>query len=177
MLDLNHIFLFVAVASPAVLLVQIWRGAADPNWRNAAAAVLVITAVAWLLAPAEAGFIGGGAWFFLLFLPATWMRKSIELAQRGDLRNARRLAGALRVIHPGRAAREHARVIDVIERAHQQGRAIPPITSRPSMFGRSETRLTRVVTTLIVVNLAMFVAQSTLGGSTNPITLHRLGCA
>ena len=175
MLDLNHILLFVALVSPAVLLIQIWRGAADPNWRNAAAAVLVITGIAWLLAAEQAGFIGGGAWLVLLFVPATWMRKSIELAQCGEMRKARRLLFALRVIHPGSAVREHARVLDVIARAHAQGRPIPPIAARPSMFGRTETRLTRVVAVLIAVNLVMFIAQSALGGSTNPITLHRLG--
>ena len=175
MLDLNYILLFVATVSPALLLVQTWRGAANPHWRSAALAVLVVTAGAWLIAREQAGFIGGGAWFFLLFLPATMMRKSIELAQRGDLRNARRLAMALRLMHTPRAVREHTQVLGVIERAHAQGRQIPPMWSRPSMFGRTRAGLTRVVAILLALNLAMFVAQTALGGSTNPLTLHRLG--
>ena len=175
MLDLNHILLFVAAVSPALLLVQIWRGAADPNWRNAAATVLAVTALAWFFARPQAGFIGAGAWFSLLYLPAAWMRKSIELAQRGESRNARRLLVLLRVVHPGRAMREHTRLIDVIERAREQGRPIPPLMPRASSFGRTHTRLTPVVLTLIALNVAMFIAQTTLGGSTSPITLHRLG--
>ena len=175
MLDLNHILLFVATVSPALLLMQIWRGAADPNWRNAAATVLGITAAAWLVAWPQAGFIGAGAWFFLLFLPASCMRKSIELAQRGEARRARQLVGLVRVLHPARAVREHARLIEVIEHAREQGRPIAPMPARSSMFGRTHTRLTPVVATLILLNVAMFVAQSVLGGSTNPITLHRLG--
>ena len=175
MLDLNYILLFVATVSPTLLLLQTWRGAANPHWRSAALAVLVVTAGAWLLAREQAGFIGSGAWLFLLFLPATMMRKSIELAQRGDLRNARRLAVALRLMHTPRAIREHAQVIDVIERAHAQGRQIPPMWSRPSMFGRTRTGVTAVVAVLISLNLAMFIAQSVLGGSTNTLTLSRLG--
>lgn len=175
MLDLNHILLFVATVSPALLLLQTWRGAANPHWRSAAAAVLAVTAMAWLLARDQAGFIGGGAWFFLLFVPANTMRKSLELAQRGDIRGARRLVRVLRLMHVARAVREHAHVIDLIERAHEQGRPIPPIWSRPSMFGRTRAGLTCVVAILLALNLAMFVAQTALGGSTNPITLHRLG--
>ena len=175
MIDLNHILLFVATVSPALLLVQTWRGAANPHWRSAAIVVLALTGAAWLLARDQAGFIGGGAWFFLLFLPATAMRKSLELAQRGDLRGARRLLGVLRFIHIGRAVREHAHVIDVIARAQEQGRSIPPMIPRPSMFGRTRTGVTRVVAILLALNLAMFVAQTVLGGSTNPLTLHRLG--
>jgi rhomboid protease GluP len=43
------------------------------------------------------------------------------------------------------------------------------------MFGRTHTKLTRAVAILLALNLAMFVAQTALGGSTNPLTLHRLG--
>jgi membrane associated rhomboid family serine protease len=175
MLDLNHILLFVATVSPALLLVQTWRGAANPHWRKAALSVLVVTAIAWLLARGQAGFIGAGAWFFLLFLPATTMRKSLELAQRGNVRGARRLVALLRFMHIPSAVREHAYVIDVIERAQQQGRPLAPAVPRPSMFGRTRTGVTTVVAILLVLNLAMFVAQTALGGSTNPLTLHRLG--
>ena len=175
MLDLNHILLFVAAVSPTLLLVQTWRGAANPNWRTPSAAVLVVTAGAWLLAPAQAGFIGGGAWFVLLFLPATWMRKSVELAQRGEFAKARRVAAWLALVRSRRAVREHEQILLVIQRAREQGRPTPAFAPRRSMFGRTRTGVTRVVAVLIALNLAMFVAQSLMGGSTNPITLHRLG--
>ncbi|CAA9209256.1 MAG: hypothetical protein AVDCRST_MAG42-763 [uncultured Chthoniobacterales bacterium] len=175
MLDLNQILLFIAAVSPAILLVQTWRGAADPNWRTGALTVLIVTSIAWMLARPQAGFIGGGAWFFLLFLPATLLRKAMELAQRGEVPKARRLLHALRLLHPRQALREHARVIDVMERAHEHGRALPAVGPRPSMFGRTRTRLTRVVALVIALNAAMFITQMVLGGSTNLLTLHRLG--
>jgi rhomboid protease GluP len=44
----------------------------------------------------------------------------------------------------------------------------------PSAFG-SETRITVAVAIFIALNLVMFLAEVKLGGSTNPLTLHRLG--
>jgi rhomboid protease GluP len=44
-----------------------------------------------------------------------------------------------------------------------------------ALFGSGEMRPTLVVVTLIALNIAMFVAEVRLGGSTNPQTLHRLG--
>lgn len=175
MLDLNHILLFVATVSPIVLLVQIWRGAANPDWRSAALAVLLVTAGAWLAAPARAGFIGGGAWLVLLFLPAACIRRSVELAQRGEFRKARQTAAPLALLRPRRAVREHAHLLSLIERAHAEGRRIEPVHTRNSIFSRKENRITRVVAVLIALNVAMFITQSMLGGSTNPLTLHRLG--
>jgi rhomboid protease GluP len=50
-------------------------------------------------------------------------------------------------------------------------------SDRPStrIFSSETARPTTVVLILIALNLAMFVAESALGGSTNPFTLHRLG--
>jgi membrane associated rhomboid family serine protease len=174
-LDLNHILLFLAVVSPAILLVQAWRGAANPAWRNPALAVLVVSCVAWLLARQQAGFIGGGAWLLLLFLPVTGMRKSLELAQRGRFKSAHRIVRALRLMHPGRVTREHAHLIRAIETAHEQGRCFPLPPLQSSMFGRMHARLTPAVAILIGLNAGMFALQTWLGGSTNPMTLHRLG--
>jgi rhomboid protease GluP len=44
----------------------------------------------------------------------------------------------------------------------------------PNAFG-SETRPTLVVLVFIALNIAMFIAEVQFGGSTNPLTLHRLG--
>jgi len=43
------------------------------------------------------------------------------------------------------------------------------------LFGSRMTRPTRVVLIFIALNLAMFLLEIALGGSTNPRTLHRLG--
>lgn len=176
MLDLNHIFLFIAAISPAILLAQTLRGAASPQWRGPAIVVLVITGAAWLIARPQAGYIGGGAWFVLLFAPATALRKSMELAQRGQFAKARRLLGWLRLLHPASGLREHGNVVSAFEIAHEQGRTIPPARQRGrSMFGRARVGLTPVVAVFIVLNAAMFAAQIVFGGSTNFVTLHRLG--
>ncbi len=45
----------------------------------------------------------------------------------------------------------------------------------PSAFGSETIRPTRAVLILIALNIAMFIAEVRLGGSTNPVTLHRLG--
>ncbi len=44
-----------------------------------------------------------------------------------------------------------------------------------ALFGSGAMRPTLVVVILIALNIAMFVAEVRLGGSTNPRTLHRLG--
>jgi rhomboid protease GluP len=44
-----------------------------------------------------------------------------------------------------------------------------------SVFGSEATRPTAVVLIFIALNIAMFIAELKLGGSTNPLTLHRLG--
>lgn len=44
-----------------------------------------------------------------------------------------------------------------------------------ALFGSGAMRPTLVVSILIALNLAMFVAEVRFGGSTNPRTLHRLG--
>ena len=45
----------------------------------------------------------------------------------------------------------------------------------PSAFGSEITRPTLVVLILIALNIAMFIVEVRFGGSTNPLTLHRLG--
>jgi rhomboid protease GluP len=47
--------------------------------------------------------------------------------------------------------------------------------STPTAFGSETYRPTIVVAIFIVLNIAMFIAEVRLGGSTNPLTLHRLG--
>src|SRR5204862_7963936 len=91
--DLDRILLFVAVISPLLVLAKAWRpGEIYRGWRVAAAIVLAITGLAWIFARNAAGFIGGGAWFALLFIPAVGLRKMTELAAQQRYAAARRLA-------------------------------------------------------------------------------------
>jgi rhomboid protease GluP len=46
---------------------------------------------------------------------------------------------------------------------------------QPGAFGSGSRRPTLAVLIFIVLNVAMFIAEVRLGGSTNPFTLHRLG--
>ena len=116
MVDLNHIFLFLAVVSPLLVLARGWRpGGTDRGWQVAALIVLVITGASWLLFRDRAGYIGGGAWFAILFLPAVGLRKSAELFAEHRYRSARRLAMVLQVLHPTTELREQVRLLRTLE--------------------------------------------------------------
>jgi rhomboid protease GluP len=80
-----------------------------------------------------------------------------EIAQRLD--RAGLLANS-QLSQPGTA---------LLHRIEQSDR--PPAT----VFGSENMRPTVAVLCFIALNLAMFVAEVKLGGSTNPFTLHRLG--
>ena len=100
-MDLNHVFLFLAVVSPLLVLARAWRpDESYRGWRIAALVVLTITGLAWMFWRPVAGYIGGGAWFLLLFLPAIGSRKMTELVVRGDYKSARKLGAVLQILHP-----------------------------------------------------------------------------
>ncbi|HEX8280345.1 MAG TPA: hypothetical protein VF551_03125, partial [Chthoniobacterales bacterium] len=118
MLDLNHILLFIACLSPVVLLVRTWRRAAlNRSWRLVALLVLAVTGASWLIAPRQAGFVGGGAWLLFLFLPAWGLRRSAELAAEERYGAARRLADFLLPLHPFRRLRNERRMLRALELA------------------------------------------------------------
>src|SRR5437773_8627184 len=114
--DLNHVFLFLAVVSPLLVLARAWRpGNPYHGWRLAALIVLAITGIAWILLRPAAGYIGGAAWFVLLFLPAIGLRKMTELASRGDYKSATKLGAALQILHPSAELREQVRLFHDLE--------------------------------------------------------------
>jgi membrane associated rhomboid family serine protease len=126
-MELNHILLFTAVATSALILLQAFQPQTDAR-RARAAVVLIASAVAWLLARPIAGWLAAIVWCLLLVVP-------------GFLRNR---------------ARFHS------YRESGSGRQFG-ITVSP------------VVLALIILNVAVFVLEILAGGSTNPVTLHRLG--
>src|SRR6059058_4541788 len=114
--NLNHIFLFLAVISPLLVLARAWRpGTLYRGWRIAAVVVLIITALAWILVPSAAGYIGGVAWIALLFLPAIGLRKMTELAARGSYRSAARLGKILQILHPSAELRDQVQLFQRLE--------------------------------------------------------------
>src|SRR5438128_11192219 len=107
MVDLNHIFLFIAVVSPLVILARAWRpGGPYREWRMAALIVLAITGVSWIFSREHAGYVGVGAWFAFLFLPAIALRKVTELAARQRYKPTRKLVTAVQMLDPSGGLRQ-----------------------------------------------------------------------
>ena len=119
-LDLNRLLLFIAVLSPLVVLARTARRAAlNRGWQVAAAIVLVVTALAWTAVPPCAGWIGGGAWLALLFLPAVGLRKAADLVAEERYTNARRIVAPLRWLHPVKALRDELLFLRAMEAAQK----------------------------------------------------------
>lgn len=115
MSDLNHILLFVAFASPVILLLRGWRrGALERSWRLASITVLLLTGATWIVLPARAGFVGGGAWLFLLLVPAVTLRKVADLALQERFATARRFARLTRIVHSTIELRERTRTLHAL---------------------------------------------------------------
>lgn len=123
MLDLNRLFLFLALLSPIVVLLQTARrAAANRGWQLAALIVLAVTGASWLVIPNQAGYVGGSAWFFLLLLPAIGLRREADLVAAERYGAARRLVSILRWLHPVEVLREEETFLRAMEAA-QQGEA------------------------------------------------------
>ena len=173
-MDLNHIFLFIAVISPLLVLARAWRpGGIFRGWRIAAIIVLGITGAAWLFFREYAGYVGGGAWFALLFLPAVGSRKASQLAAQGRYESARRLTALLHFLHPTAQLRDQLQLFQSLE---LQGRSVDQIEiENVPQDRRSRLRNARVVVIFILLNVAAFCVELWRGALTNPATLHRLG--
>jgi membrane associated rhomboid family serine protease len=78
-MELNHLFLFIAVVSSLLVLWESFR-ARNLRARLAATLVLLITTVAWLLARSIAGWIAAVAWCAFLVFPA-WRRRRLLAAR------------------------------------------------------------------------------------------------
>ena len=117
-MDLNHILLFVALLSPVAVIVRSQRTAKlNRSLRAASFAVLIVTGISWFFFPRQAGFIGGGAWFALLLIPAVASHKLADLVLREHFAAARRLANFLRIIHPIPTTRNQAELFHALELA------------------------------------------------------------
>ena len=133
-MELNHILLFSAVATSALMVLQAFQPQ-SPGARARAGIVLIASALAWLLARPIAGWLAAIVWCALLVVPAF-------------LRNR------------ARAARYHYRRVG---------------SDRQFGSDRFGITVSPVVLALIIINIAAFIVELLAGGSTNPMTLHRLG--
>jgi membrane associated rhomboid family serine protease len=176
-MELNHIFLFLAVVSSLAVLARAWRsGVTYRGWRIAALAVLAITALAWIFFRARAGYIGGSAWLVLLFLPAVGMRRVAELSARQRYTRARKLATALELLHPSSDLRRQVELLRTLE-SRQAAGLVPPPTFRPDPLKGRYWRFQHApaVVALILVNVAAFIFEISHRHWTEWIMLHRLG--
>lgn len=119
MLDLNHILLFIALASPAILLWRLarLRGERPTGWLAAALIVLAVCGVSYFFAPARAGYIGGVVWALLLLIPSIAERQIAGLIVERRYRTARRLILVRRILHPWNDASPLPPLLKVMELA------------------------------------------------------------
>ena len=178
-MNLNHIFLFLAIVSPVLVLARAWRpGAPYHGWRLAAVIVLGVTAVAWLLWPDAAGYIGGCAWLILLFLPTIGLRKMTQLAARGDYHSAGKLGAALQILHPTSELREQVRLFRHLESSPALRTGPAPIPTKQEITAsprRNQLRNAPAVLVLVVVNVLVFLFEISVGDWNDPEVLHRIG--
>jgi len=172
--DLNHIFLFVAIVSSILVLARAWRpGGVFRGWRAAAIIVLAITGIAWLFCRDYAGYVGGGAWFALLFLPMIGLQRATKLAAGGRFDSAARLARALRILHPTAQLREQIEIFERLEAQHGPALEIESENLRQTIFHR--LRSAPAVLVIILLNIAIYYVELHRGALSNPNVLHRLG--
>ncbi|MGC1321584.1 MAG: rhomboid family intramembrane serine protease [Candidatus Udaeobacter sp.] len=178
-MNLNHIFLFLAIVSPLLVLARAWRPSAPYHgWRLAALVVLAVTTVAWFLWPDVSGYVGGATWFLLLFLPTITLRKITQLAAQGDYESAGRLGAALQILHPSTELREQVRLFRHLKSNTAHPRAfssVPADHDMASSTRRNQLRSAPAVFVLILVNVLVFLFEIFVGGWNNPEVLHWIG--
>jgi membrane associated rhomboid family serine protease len=178
-LNLNHIFFFLAVVSPLLVLARAWRpGAPYHDWRLAALVVLAVAAIAWILCPSAAGYIGGFAWLLLLFVPAIGLRKMAQFAAQGDYQAAGRLGAALQILHPSAELRGQVRLFRHLQSNpafRTNFSSVPANYPEAASARRNEFQNAPAVLTLIVINVLTFLLEIFAGGWNDPDVLHRMG--
>jgi len=176
--DLNWILLFIAVISPLLVLAKAWRpGEIYRGWRLAAVAVLAITGLAWILRHNVAGYIGGGAWFVLLFIPAVGLRKMTELAAQQRYAAARRLGLVLRIFHPSAELR---RQIELFRQLESDRSTVFVSSNVPFQRYHPQGRQRRfrhapAVVIFIALNVAVFLLEMSFRNLPESTMLDRLG--
>jgi membrane associated rhomboid family serine protease len=173
--DLNHIFLFLAVISSLLVLARAWRFTAPYRASGiAAVAVLAITGIAWLFWRSAAGYVGGSAWFVLLFVPAIGLRQMTELAARGNYRSARKLGMALQILHPTSELRDQVQLLRRLESQVNHSARSLEYKAAPAS-GVAELRKAPAVLILILLNAVAFLLEISAGDWNDPEVLHRIG--
>ena len=174
-MDLNHIFLFLAVVSSLLVLARAGRpGQRYRGWRIAGLIVLAISCVAWIFLRCAAGYIGGIAWFALLLVPAIGLRKMTEFAAKGDYKSAAKLGTILQIFHPSAELRDQLQLFRHLEshQSHPVAFRTTPIADR---VRHSQLRSAPAVLALILLNAVAFLFEISVGDLNDPEVLHRVG--
>ena len=139
------------------------------GWRVAALLVLAVTGVAWFLWPHVSGYVGGAAWFLLLFLPTIGLRKITQLAAQGDYESAERLGAVIRFCIPPPNCANKSDYFAILKSNAAHPRAFSSVPAR-SRHGtstrRSQLRSAPAVLGLILVNVLDFLFEILLGAGT-----------
>src|SRR5205823_10946571 len=133
---------------------------------------------AWLLWPDASGYLGGAAWFLLLFLPAIGLRKVSQLAAQGDYESAGKLGAALQVLHHSRELREEVRLFRHLKSSASHSRAFSSVPADHDIAlstRRSQLRSAPAVFVLILINVLVFLFEISVGDWSDPEVLHRIG--
>jgi len=177
--DLNHIFLFLAVISSLLVLGRAWRpSAVAATWRIPGLIVLATTGIAWLFWRGAAGYIGGCAWFLLLFLPAIGLRKMTDFATQGNYEAARKLGAVLQILHPSPKLRDQIRLFRQLESQanHRTAFGTVPVEYETTRQAKgNQFRHAPAVFVLILLNAVVFLFEISVGDSNDPDVLHRIG--
>jgi len=123
--------------------------------------VLAVTGIFWIFPRfrPEAGYIGSGAWFALLFLPAVGLKRVAELSNARQFGRARRLVSAVRILHPSRDLQQQIELFRTLEARQSQGLISPPaveLKGRGRMLRRNRLYGSWTVVTIILLNIAAF---------------------
>jgi len=164
------------VISPLLVLARAWRPEGIlSGWRIAAAIVLAISGVAWLFFREYAGYVGGGAWFALLFLPAVGLRKASQLAAHGRYESARRLTALLQFLHPTAQVRDQVQLFQNLESRGRAGDGDEIQGQSAPQDRQLRLRNAPAVIAFILLNVGAFCIELWRGALINPVILHRLG--
>ncbi len=173
MIELNHILLFLAVVSPVAVLFRTWNRPAVRSWRLTAITVLVVTGLTFLLFRNYAGYVGAGAWFALLFLPAIGMKRVADLAAAHRYTAARKLSAALQILHPSQDLRGQTGFFRQMEERQAQGLVPAPRAPSATWLGGSRLSGCWAVTVVLVVNAICFAIEGR--SSTDGVFLTKIG--
>ncbi len=173
MIELNHILLFIAIISPVAVLFRTWRSPTVGSWRVSAYVVLIVTGLALLVSRNNAGYVGAGAWFVLLFLPAVGLKRVADLSAAHRYTAARQLSAALQFLHPSQDLRSQTGFFRQLEARQAEGLVPGPLPSSSGWPRGNRLSSCWAVTTVLIVNAICFAIEGR--SSTNVAFLTRIG--